>query len=486
MGELLLMARKWDDAFTSVGIVYDAAEPNARLSLERLERAAQEQGVPIVKVSATTLADLTLATRALVQKGVSAIILGTDNLVTTGFPAIYQEASRADIPVYSTSIELIEQGAAGAIGNNYFEWGRLSGVQAARVLIGVSPERLPIQVLPPRARIERESEPKQQGDLPVHAAAGDPNTPVWPESKKVRLVMYSETEFAERSHEGFLAGLAKAGLVPGEKMDFKALNAQGDMSTLSSIMQSVSADQPDLVLVVSTPALQAALRQVADSFPVVFSGVGDAVKAGAGQSERVHHPNVTGITTRSPFDEMARLIRQVLPDVRRVGTLFTPAEINSVLYKNWFSEALHAQGLELVSVPVTSSSEITQAAAELVRQDIQLVAQVVDNLTRPGFALIARQAAENHLPVFVFDSDQMKEGGTLALARDYHEAALEAAEMAVAVLKGASAGGIPFRNASQTQLIVDQDKARQFGLQMDPKRMKGEFQFIHDSKQGGQ
>jgi ABC-type uncharacterized transport system substrate-binding protein len=238
------------------------------------------------------------------------------------------------------------------------------------------------------------------------------------------------------------------------------------MSTLSSIMNTIKADRVDLLMVISTPTLQAALRQAGPDTKIVFTGVGDAVKAGAGTSETDHLPNVTGITTRSPFSGMARIIKESLPEARRVGTLFTPAEINSVLYKDWFKEALEKEGLELTAIPVTSSADVSQAAADLCGRDIHVLCQVVDNMTRPGFALIARRAAEKNLPVFVFDSDQMKDGGAICLSRDYYDAGLEAAEKAIRVLRGENPAFIPFSNTQSETLLINMDLAQKYGLRL--------------------
>ena len=158
------------------------------------------------------------------------------------------------------------------------------------------------------------------------------------------------------------------------------------------------------------------------------------------------------------------MIRQTLPDARRVGTLFTPAEINSVLYRNWFQSALEAEGLALISIPVTSSADVSQSAIELCKTDIQVVAQVVDNLTRPGFALIARKASENNLPVYVFDSDQMKYGGVVCLARDYFDAGREAGEKAVRILRGEHPKDIPFNNTRSEKFILNPELAKRYHL----------------------
>jgi len=285
---------------------------------------------------------------------------------------------------------------------------------------------------------------------------------------ELRLVMYSDTSFAEDCRNGLLDGLKKGGLTAGRDFNVVEYNAQGDMSTLSSIMTAVKSERPDLLMVISTPSLQAALRLSGKETKIVFTGVGDGVRAGAGKSETDHLSNVTGITTRSPFKEMAKMIHETLPGVKSVGTLFTPAEINSVLYRDWFIEALKDYGIELVVTPVTNSSEISQASEILCRQGIQAVAQIVDNTTRPGFGQLARRARNNGLPVYVFDSAQMKDGGVLCLARDYYDAGLEGAAKVIRVLNGENPGTIPFSNTKSEKLLLNADLAKEYKLIITP------------------
>lgn len=449
LDEVLQMADKHIKGLKKAGIIYDAAQENALISVRKLREAGRLMNIEILEATASSVNDLTLASQSLIQRGAQTLILSADNLVATGFNVILRETSKAGIPVFSTDMEMVRQGASGGIGYSFFEWGRYSGRLTARVLAGTSPSLLPISALPVTNRVE----PNQK--IAATRAAGP---------YKLRLVQYSDTEFAERCYEGFIDGLHRAGLTEGSGYLLRTYNAQGDIATLSSIMTTIKSDKPDLLIVISTPTLQAALRQAGSEIPIVFSCVGDGVQAGAGKSETDHLPNVTGITTRSPFEGMARLIRETLPGTKKVGTLFTPSEVNSVLYKNWFAEALKKEGIELVSIPVTAVADVPQAATDLCGQDIQVLAQVVDNFTRPGFALIARKASEKRIPAFVFDSDQMKDGGTLCLARDYYDAGLEAAEKAVRVLAGESPGNIPFNNTKSEKLLINKELAKKYGL----------------------
>lgn len=475
--EAITIAREMHPGLRRIGVVWNPAEQSSESCLIEARKTVKDLDIRLMEAIAANTSEVHEATQSLISKGAEALWIGGDVVATASIGLILKLATQAGIPVFTNDPLDAAKGALFGLGADYGTVGNLTADMAIAVLEGRSPASFRIDnVVPQLLDINQEVRSRypqwkmteklreMSGKQKAAPQASEPTVEKKTAPFRIRMVLYSETEFAERSREGYLEGLHRAGLEPDKDYEMRIFNAQGDMATLSSIMLSIQADQPDLVMVVSTPTLQAALRQVADTSPVVFTGVGDAVRAGAGKSETDHHPHVTGITTRSPFRGMAALIRETLPGARRVGTLFTPAEINSELYRSWFAEALGEQGIELVSIPVTAPSDIPQAAEELTRQNLGAVAQIVDNFTRPGFALIARRADEKNLPVYVFDSAQMKEGGTLALARDYHDAALEAAAMAVRILNGEKPAAIPFRNASMEALILNPDQAERYGL----------------------
>ncbi len=467
MDTVLEMASAYQPGLSFVGIVFNPAEPNAVISVEKLRAACRSRKITLLEASVSNISEITQATQSLVQRRVQALITSADNIVNTGFPVFVRTARAAGIPVFTTDPTQMEQGATGACGTDFEAWGAQSGRLAAKVLAGVSPADLPIvpaavlRTCPPTAPSSAsgaKSAPSQ-----VSSQAAVPAHP-W----QLRIVAYNETTLSEECLQGIKDGLVRGGLVAGRDFEIKTLNAQGDMTTLSSIMAAVRSDEPDLLLTITTPALQAALRQVG-KLRIVFTGVADGVEAGAGKTETDHLPNVTGITTRSPFEGMARLIREILPSAKQVGTIFTPAEVNSLVYKKALTEALQPIGVGLVCVPVTATAETVEATAALCREKIDAVCQISDNTTRPGFGQIARKAAEAGLPVFAFDTNQIKAGAVLALARDNYQAGLEAGQVAVRVLRGANPASIPFANTRSETLTINPAAAARVGLKFPPR-----------------
>ncbi|MEN6456763.1 MAG: ABC transporter substrate-binding protein [Prolixibacteraceae bacterium] len=143
--QLLKMASKFDSDLKKVGIIYDAAQINSLISVEKLRASGKEHHIQILEATASTVSDLGVAAQALIQRGAEAFILSADNLAYTGFPAILKAAKGANIPIYVTEPEYISKGASGGIGDDYYQWGKQSGKLVVMILAGVPPSLLPIE-----------------------------------------------------------------------------------------------------------------------------------------------------------------------------------------------------------------------------------------------------------------------------------------------------------------------------------------------------
>ena len=74
-------------------------------------------------------------------------MISADNVTSLGFPAIHAVTEREEIPVYCTEPDLVAERAAGAVGVNFYDWGRQSALLAARILSGLVPGGHPPEVV---------------------------------------------------------------------------------------------------------------------------------------------------------------------------------------------------------------------------------------------------------------------------------------------------------------------------------------------------
>jgi ABC-type uncharacterized transport system substrate-binding protein len=280
---------------------------------------------------------------------------------------------------------------------------------------------------------------------------------------KLALVQYNDSPLSEMTREGIEKGLMMEGLRKDTDYVMNVYNAQGDVSTLNLIFDGVLNDNPRLVFVTSTPTLQVAVQKIKE-IPVVFSTVADPVAAGVGSSYDDHLPNVTGISTLGDYEGMVNLVKAIIPGVKSIGTLFSPGELNSVRNMNYFKEHAETAGIELITVPVNSSSESADAALSLVARKPEVVCQIIDNLTSLSAATIIRTCREHQVPVFGFVSDQSEKGAILVVSRDYVQAGIDAVRLAKKIFDGANPAEIPFEFVSRTEILINSVAARENGI----------------------
>lgn len=281
--------------------------------------------------------------------------------------------------------------------------------------------------------------------------------------KRIVLIQYNDSPLSELSKTGIIDGLAANGYIRDKDYDFAASSAQGDIATLNLMVDAVVTDKPDLLFITSTPPLQAAAKKI-KNVPVIFSVVADPVLAGAGTSFEHHLPNMTGISTMGDYEGMVKWIKTVTPTVKKIGTLYSPGELNSVRNMEQLKKYAEQVGLKLIIVPVNSSQEITDATLALSSQQPDIICQIVDNLTSLSAATIIKIAKEHHIPAFGFVSDQAKMGAVFVVSRDYHQAGVDAVKLALRVFNGEDISKIPFEFVSKTKVMLNPTEAKNYGL----------------------
>ena len=284
-------------------------------------------------------------------------------------------------------------------------------------------------------------------------------------SKKwnVNLLEYVNVGDSEESEKGIMDGLRKAGLVEGRDYEITVRNAQGDMSTLNALVDAALTARADLLMTLSTPTLQVTIRK-APQLPIVFTYLADPITAGAGRSYTDHLPNVTGVATGSATEEVLELLHECLPNARRIGTIVVPSEVNTVYNRDQLVLEARKLGIEVVSVPASTSSELPDAALALCNMKIDAVCQVAGNLTVTGFTSIARAARGGGLPSFGFMTSGAEQGAVAVVARDYYDGGVEAAQLAVRIMRGESPASIPLQLLRKNKIIVNLAAARAIGL----------------------
>jgi len=473
-----------------IGTLYNNAEANSVKVVSVLRELCRKDGLELIEVPVNGTSEVVPAAQSLVARSVEVVYLPGDNTAYQAFDGLASQLTGGRIPLVIDSPEFLSRGALAVVGVGYYQSGVAAAEPLARVLAGEKPAAIPLRNVTEKKVAFNQAVARKLGItippavLAMQTAEPQANTPAklpLPKRWQIQEVSYVESVMVEDAVRGFHDGLKEAGLNEGTDFILRTLSAQGDMAALSSLFDSAKTAGADLYVVYGTPTLQAAIRQVRGT-PVIFTVVADPLVAGAGKSDQDHLPNLTGVYTQGPYREMAEVLRTQFPQIKRVGTLFCPAEANSVANKDLFVREATRCGLTVETVPVNSPSELPDSAMALCGRRLDAVVQVIDNLTVSGFPAIARAASQARLPVFACQGAAAKQGAAVVLARDYFYAGREAALKAVRVMRGESPARIPFSPPTGTQKLVNLRQAQESGLNI-PEAFLREAKQVNDTSQ---
>lgn len=128
----------------ALGVIYNLGEANSVALVDLVKNYAPGLGMKVVEAASPKSADVQTAMRSLVGK-VDAVYLPTDNTVISALEGVIKIASQTDIPVIAADTDSVKRGAIAALGFNYYDVGRQTGVMAAQVLSGTAPSDIPVQ-----------------------------------------------------------------------------------------------------------------------------------------------------------------------------------------------------------------------------------------------------------------------------------------------------------------------------------------------------
>lgn len=249
-------------------------------------------------------------------------------------------------------------------------------------------------------------------------------------------------------------------------------NAKGKEPQLTG---EINALKPALIFVIGTEAALFAKENFKDR-PIVFSMVLSPAKAGIAKSLTNPGDNLTGVSLDISPEAQFRKLKEILPEVRRVGIIYNAKEgdwIRSI------EEAARKSGLSLVAKPVNAESDVPGKLSEVTKEADCLWAQVdplIYNTQSSQHILLT--LLRDKMPFMVFSAQYVKAGALLALECDYHDIGRQAARIAVRVLNGENAGSIPVVFPERTNLMVNQRTAQLIGINI-PKKLLEEAKEVY-------
>ncbi|MGB0934667.1 MAG: ABC transporter substrate-binding protein [Alphaproteobacteria bacterium] len=273
-----------------------------------------------------------------------------------------------------------------------------------------------------------------------------------------RIVSHPSLNEIER---GIVDALAERAYVDGETCQIVSADAHGSIATATVIAHKFKSLDPDLVIPIATPMAQSFASII--KTPMVFAAVTDPLAARLVESLEKPGKNITGMMDMQPVAKQIAMVHQLMPELKTLGVVYNPGEINSVKVNEAISKIAEETDLTVVFSPASKTCDVSTAASLLIGQ-VDAVFLTIDNTVISAVDSLLKITRPSKVPVFPSDSNTVfKQGAVAALAFDQYEMGKEIGQMAADVLESGEIG--PVRQPESLKYYLNTQEAGIMGIQ---------------------
>lgn len=266
---------------------------------------------------------------------------------------------------------------------------------------------------------------------------------------------------------GFEEGLAEKGLEVGKNLEIVYQNAEADAGIMNQISNNFVSKEMDLICAIATPSAQSAYNYASEkNIDVVYVAVTDPISAGLAKEDRTPIGNVTGVSDVLPVESQVKMIREILPEAKKLGILYTTSEVNSISVIEKFKEVVGKYDFELVTVGISNISEL-ELATDNILSKVDCITNILDNTVVSGLPIVLEKANSKKIPVFGSEEEQVKNGCLASEGADYIEYGKKAGYMAYDILTGnTKAIDMKYQALEEAQLTLNEKVAKELGIKI--------------------
>jgi putative ABC transport system substrate-binding protein len=280
------------------------------------------------------------------------------------------------------------------------------------------------------------------------------------------LMGYAETDpSAQAQVEALRQELQKVGWEEGRNILIDVRFPAADAARVRAVLTELMSLTPD-VLVTNTNLVTAVVQAEVRTIPIVFIGIGDPVGAGFVSDEARPTGNLTGFANWRPSlgEKWLELLKEIAPQVERVGVLMHPEEPINIQFFKFAEAAAPALKVKPVALGVHDTDEIKRALTSFAAEGNGGFIVIPHAVTLFNRDLIVALATRLRLPALYPLAFYAKAGGLISYGADQVNQFQRGAEYVDRILRGAKPADLPVQYPTKFQLVVNLATAKALGL----------------------
>ncbi|OCG19763.1 ABC transporter substrate-binding protein [Gilliamella sp. App4-10] len=294
--------------------------------------------------------------------------------------------------------------------------------------------------------------------------------------KNVAITAIVEHPSLDQIRDGVKDELAENGYKLNDNLTVQYKSAQGSSATAAQIARQFVATKPDVIVAIATPSAQAtaaATKQI----PVVFAGITDPIAAKLVKNWQPTGTNITGVSDYQEMGPQIDFMKKIVPNVKSVGYIYSPSEINSTVVLKNLQKLLSQQNIALFAVPAQRTADISTAVNTL-KGKVDLIYTTTDNNVVSAYESLVKFANENKIALLASFPDAIERGAVAAYGMSYYDVGRQSGKLVVRILKGEKPGSIAPEIGQALRLVINIEAAKKQGITLPPDVIQSAYKVI--------
>ncbi|HFI0335890.1 TPA: tryptophan ABC transporter substrate-binding protein [Streptococcus suis] len=282
------------------------------------------------------------------------------------------------------------------------------------------------------------------------------------EKVKIGVLQFVTHDSLDEIYKGIKAGLEEGGYTTTENLSIDFMNAEGDQSQVQTMSKKLVDNGNELLIGIATPAAQG-LANATTELPIIMGAVTDPVGANLVTDLKNPGGNITGVSDQTPVADTVSLIKEITPDAKTIGVLYSSNEDNSKIQVAEFKAAAEEAGYTVLEYAVASSNELA-STVEVASSKVDALFTPVDNTVASAFSTVVSVANKSKTPIFTSVEDMVEGGGIASVTLSQYDLGVATGKMAAKILDGANPADTPVQIFNEGTIVVNQKVAKELGI----------------------
>lgn len=282
------------------------------------------------------------------------------------------------------------------------------------------------------------------------------------EKVKIGVLQFVTHDSLDEIYKGIKTGLEEGGYSTTDNLEIDFMNAEADQSQVQTMSKKLVDNGNELLIGIATPAAQG-LANATTELPIIMGAVTDPVGANLVSDLKNPGGNITGVSDQTPVADAVSLIKEITPDAKTIGVLYSSNEDNSKIQVAEFKAAAEEAGYTVLEYAVASSNELA-STVEVATSKTDVLFTPVDNTVASAFSTVVSVANKTKTPIFTSVEDMVEGGGIASVTLSQYDLGVATGKMAAKILDSANPGDTPVQIFNEGTIVVNQKVAKELGI----------------------